>query len=159
MIEQKTYYDTVLEAAKEVFETMIFMEIEPTEESVPPTDTNVLMGSITFKGSMEGCMMISLTWPCAQVIARNMLAMEPDAPVSEAEVCDAVGEVANMVMGSIKSRIQDTYPDIEVSIPSVITGREIHNTVGEGAERTRVTVCIDEEYCSDFTLLYRLRES
>jgi chemotaxis protein CheX len=159
MIEQKTYHETVLEAAKEVFETMIFMEIETCPESPLPAGTDLLMGSITFKGELEGCMVISLSWPCARIIARNMLALEPEAPVSDGEVCDAIGEVANMVMGSIKSRLQDTYSAIEVSIPSVITGKDLTGPAIEGAERVCVPVCIDEEQSALFSFLYRMRKA
>lgn len=156
MIEQKTYHETVLDAAKEVFETMIFMEIEPTASSEQIDHS--LLGSITFRGNLEGCLGISLSWPCAQAIARNMLALEPDAEISEREVCDAVGEVANMVMGSIKSRIQDTYPDIAVSIPTVVTGRELSSSLPDGTEKVSVSVCLNEEYYADFTLFYRKTE-
>lgn len=154
MIEQKTYHETVLEAAKEVFETMIFMEIEPAASAPAPTDCS-LLGSITFKGNLEGCLGISLSWPCAQTIARNMLALDPDADISEREVCDAVGEVTNMVMGSIKSRLQDTYPDIAVSIPTVITGKELNSSLPDGTEKVSVAVCLNEEYYADFSLTYR----
>ena len=159
MIEQKTYHDTVLEAAKEVFETMIFMEIEPAELDPNAECDDMLMGSITFRGSLDGCLVVSLCRPCAEVVARNMLAMEPDSPISNEEVCDAVGEVANMVMGSIKSRILDTFPEIEVSIPSVITGRELTGPMIEGAEKTHVPVCIDVDYMAEFTFLHRINAS
>lgn len=155
MIEQTTYSETVLEAAKEVFETMIFMEIELAEATSEPQETSSIQGSITFKGALEGCLVIALSESCAKVVGRNMLALEPEAPISQEEVCDAIGEVSNMVMGSIKSRLQDSCPDIEVSIPSVVTGKELANTLGERFEQTQVTVCIDEEFDAIFTLFYR----
>ncbi|MEJ5260274.1 MAG: chemotaxis protein CheX [Anaerohalosphaeraceae bacterium] len=155
MIEQKTYHEIVLDAAKEVFETMIFMEIEPSAQASIDESALSLLGTITFKGDIEGCMGINLSWPCGQTIARNMLALEPDAEVSQQEVCDAVGEVANMVMGSIKSRLQDMYPDIAVSIPTVVTGRELNSNLGEGAEKVAVPVCLNEEFTAVFILLYR----
>lgn len=157
MIEQKTYHETVLEAAKEVFETMIFMEIEPSTKPLNG-DSACLLGSITFRGNLEGCLGISLSWPCGQAIARNMLALEPDTQISEQEVCDAVGEVTNMVMGSIKSRLQDIYPEISVSIPTVVTGKELNSSVGDGTEKVSVTVCLNEEYDAVFSLFYRRTE-
>jgi chemotaxis protein CheX len=155
MIEQKTYHETVLDAAKEVFETMIFMEIEPAAETAADWTAHSLLGTITFKGDMEGCLGISLADSCAKTIARNMLALDPDSPVSDQEVCDAVGEVANMVMGSIKHRLQDACPDIAVSIPTVISGRELSSSLGEGTEKVAVPVCLNEEDTAVFTLLYR----
>ncbi len=155
MIEQKTYHEIVLDAAKEVFETMIFMEIEPSDQASIDESALSMLGTITFNGDIEGCMAISLSWPCGQTIARNMLAMESNAEVSRQEVCDAVGEVANMVMGSIKSRLQDIYSNIAVSIPTVVTGRELNSTLGEDAEKVAVPVCLNEEFTAVFLLLYR----
>lgn len=158
MIEQKTYHEIVLDAAKEVFETMIFMEIEPAAQNSIDWTATTLLGTITFKGDMEGCLGISFTWPCAQTIARNMLALDPDFPVSEQEVCDAIGEVTNMVMGSIKHRLQDSCPEIAVSIPTVITGKELSSSLGETAEKVSLPVCLNEEYTAVFTLLYRRKD-
>jgi len=155
MIKQELYSETVLDAAKEVFETMIFMEIEPSESAAAANQTQTLMGSITFKGKLEGCLVISLAEPCALSVARNMLALDPEETVSSTEVCDAIGEVANMVMGSIKSRLQESFPDIEVSIPSVVSGKELQNTLGERYEQACVPVCIDEDFEAVFILFYK----
>ena len=157
MIEQKTYHETVLEAAKEVFETMIFMEIEPSQK-LPSSGRRFIDGIHYVQGRFEGCMVISMTWPCARIIARNMLALEPEADITDEETCDAIGEVSNMVMGSIKSRLQDTYSSIEVSIPSVITGKNLTGPNIEGAERICVPVSIDEDQSAGFSLLSRRRK-
>jgi hypothetical protein len=51
----------------------------------------------------------------------------PDELASE-ETCDAMGEVANMIMGSVKSRVANSLGDLQVSIPSVVSGRKLENT-------------------------------
>lgn len=155
MLDQMTFNEVVLDAAREVFETMIFMDVETDGQEHPPVEGTCLLGSITFKGTLEGCLAVCVAKSTAEKIARNMLALEPDQPISLNETCDAIGEVANMVMGSIKTRIQDTYPSIEVSIPSVITGRELRNTLGDKAERVSVNATLDQQDGIEFTLLYR----
>ncbi len=155
MLEQITLNETVIDAAREVFETMIFMEVETNTEACPTIAGQSLLGSITFKGNLEGCLAVCVSQAGAENIARNMLGMEPDEPLSIEETCDAIGEVANMVMGSIKTRLQDTYPALEVSIPSVITGRELKNTLGERAVKTVVCAWLDEQDAVEFVLLYR----
>lgn len=155
MLDQMTLNETVIDAAREVFETMIFMDVETSNEACPQIPGPSLLGSITFKGSLEGCLAVCVSQPCAERIARNMLGMESDQPLSLDETCDAIGEVANMVMGSIKTRIQSIYTNIEVSIPSVITGRELRNTLGDKAVRAMVTARLDEQDAIEFTLLYR----
>lgn len=155
MLDQLTLNETVIDAAREVFETMIFMEVETRNEACPQIPGPSLLGSITFKGCLEGCLAVCVSQPSAERIAKNMLGMELDQPLSLDETCDAIGEVANMVMGSIKTRIQSVYTNIEVSIPSVITGRELRNTLGDKAVRAVVTAWLDETDAIEFTLLYR----
>lgn len=155
MLEQATLNETVVDAAREVFETMIFMDVETNSEACPEIAGTSLLGSITFKGGLEGCLAVCVSQTCGERIAKNMLGMEPSESLTIDETCDAIGEVANMVMGSIKTRIQDVYSNIEVSIPSVITGRELRNAMGDKAVRTLVTAWLDEQDAIEFTLLYR----
>jgi chemotaxis protein CheX len=155
MLEQMTFNDTVIDAAREVFETMIFMDVETNNEAFPHIDGQALLGSITFKGKLEGCLAVCVSQSCAERIAKNMLGMDPEEPLPIDETCDAIGEVANMVMGSIKTRIQNIYTNIEVSIPSVITGRELKNNLGDKAVKTIVCAWLDEQDAVEFSFLYR----
>ena len=155
MLDQITLNDTVLDAAREVFETMIFMDVETNNEASPVIVGQSLLGSITFKGCLEGCLSVCVSESCAERIAKNMLGMEPEESLTIEETCDAVGEVANMVMGSIKTRLQQTYPTIEVSIPSVISGRELKNNLGDKAAKAVVVAWLDEQEAVEFSFLYR----
>ncbi len=155
MLDQMTLNDTVIDAAREVFETMIFMDVETRSEACPIITGQALLGSITFKGTLEGCLAVCVSQFCAERIAKNMLGMEPDESLGLDETCDAIGEVSNMVMGSIKTRVQDIYPGIEVSIPSVIMGRELKNNLGEKAVKAVVCAWLDEQDVVEFSFLYR----
>lgn len=84
-----------------------------------------------------------------------MLGMMSPDEVSENDVSDAMGEIANMVMGAVKARIQNDVGSIEVSIPSVVQGRELKNSLGEGSGQVKVRVNIEEQYRAEFSLLYR----
>ena len=71
------------------------------------------------------------------------------------ESCDAMCEVANMVMGCFKSKLADKVGDLDVSIPSVVRGRELENNLGKGASKILVKVNIADEYLGELSLLYR----
>jgi len=154
MIQQVCFSDTLLDAAKEVFETMIFMDLQPGG-SDQHVEGEALMATITFKNSIEGCLAIGTSMECARAIAQNMLGLEPGANLSAEEVYDATGEVANMVMGSLKSRLTDAYKDIQVSIPSVVKGHELFSSLGDGSERVSVKVNIEDTHMMELSLLYR----
>jgi chemotaxis protein CheX len=143
MISTIPLADMLYDGAKEVFETMIFMSLEkPTEEVVLGEDC--LLGTITFRGGIEGCLAVCLGQDCAKSIAVNMIGLDPGAELSRSEISDAVGEVANMVMGSFKSRILQEFKNVEVSIPSVIQGSKLETMIIDGQNSLKVPVMIDE---------------
>jgi len=157
MITTMSLRDSLLDSAKEVFETMAFMALEEVHEDqeAPCFEDATLLGTITFKGSLEGCLAICCGCHCARTIGANMLGADPDEPMSDDEMSDAIGEVANMVMGALKARVQNEVGTMEVSIPSVVRGRELRNSLGDRASKITVTVNLEEEHGMQFSLLYR----
>jgi chemotaxis protein CheX len=155
MIEQVCLHDALVESAREVFETMVFMDLAETTEPDQNVDCRVLSGSITFKGELEGCLAICCSIPCTQAIATNMLGIDASEQLAEEDTCDAIGEIANMVMGSLKSRLLENVGNLEVSIPSVVSGCRLKNDLGAGAQKTAVRVNIEDDYVAELSLLYR----
>lgn len=153
MLVQDCLNDALIEGTREVFETMMFMTVEPCNDLYEAIEGPALLGTISFKGKIEGVLSICCGMECARNIAINMLGMEPDEEISDEEVQDAMGEVSNMVMGSVKSRIMDSVGDVQVSIPSVINGSELETHL-ENAECIRTEVTIDE-FMACLTVLYR----
>ena len=154
MIEQICLNNALLKGAQEVFTTMISRNIEYCD-SCQEIEGDSFLGSITFNGSMEGCLAICCSELCAKTIAAKMLAMDSSEDLSEEEICDAFGEVTNMIMGSVKARLQNTTGEISVSIPTVVRGRELQNSLGEGAHKTLIKVKFENEYLSELSILYR----
>ncbi len=154
MVDQKCFTDALLEGAQEVFETMMFMTVEGCAEPNQHIDGPALLGSITFKGSIEGCLTICCDDDCARTIARNMLGMEPDEEISIEDMVDVMGEVANLVMGAMKARLFDSCGDLQVSIPSVVTGTKLESALGESSDEILRMVNLDDAVAL-FHLSYR----
>ena len=155
MVEEMCLTEALLEGAKEVFETMIFMDLEECSDSDRKIEGDALMGTITFTNSLEGCLGICCGIDSAKAIAANMLGLEPDDDIGTEDICDAIGEVANMVMGSVKTRLLEQVEDIQVSIPSVVKGHELINSMGDGANRISIKVSIEDEHIAELSLLCR----
>ena len=158
MIQQLCTKEVLLETAKEVFESMIFMDINEAHEPAQKAESWTLLSSITFKGAFHGCLIFSCDISCAQAITKNMLGIDTTEELSEEEVCDALGEVVNMVMGSVKSRLQDNFGDVKVSIPTTINGRKLcnnNNNLGIGTTELSIEIDIDSKYTATLSLLYR----
>ena len=155
MIDQMCFSAALLEGAKEVFETMVFMDIEESADLEHKIDGYSLLGSITFTGDIEGCLAICCGELCAKAVAANMLGMDPDEQISQDDISDALGEVTNMVMGSVKVCLQDEVSELQVSIPVVVCGQELKNSLGDGVSKVVVTVQVENEYVIEFLFLYR----
>ena len=155
MINEVCLNDTVLAAAEEVFKTMIFMDVKESSERKRSIEGDTILGLITFKGDLEGCLGIYCNLSCAKAITLNMLSMEPTEELDKGDVCDAIGEVANMVMGSVKTRLRETISNLDVSIPTVIRGQRLDNSLGDGVNETSVKLDIADEYSAEFSLQHR----
>ena len=145
--------DILLEAAKDVFETMAFMALEESSSETAWQEEDCLLGSVTFKGNLEGCLSICCGIPCACAIAANMMGMESQRGLGETDVQDNMGELVDMLMSSVKSRIQDHVGALDVSIPSVVYGRRFKTTAGEGASHVLINANLEGRYPAAFSLL------
>jgi chemotaxis protein CheX len=155
MVEQVTISDALFEGAKEVFETMIFMGLEEAADSDLKVEGDTILGSITFTGELEGCLGIYCDMACAKTITANMLGMNASEEISNEDICDAIGEVSNMVMGSVKSRLLETVGGLQVSIPTVVSGRDIENSLGNRAtSKVIAKTNIEDEYLAEISMLY-----
>ena len=155
MIDEICFSSSLLEGAKEVFETMIFMEIEEPTEPDRQIEGDSLLGSITFKNNIEGCLAIRCSVPCAKTIAANMLGIDTPEEIDEEGVCDALGEVTNMVMGSLKSRLQADGEELLVSIPTVTHGQNLTSSLGNRTSKIFVKVNTEDEHIIEFSFQYR----
>ena len=155
MIVQSTISPNVLlSAAQEIFETMVFMSIDPCEDPSPHIEGETLLGMITFDGDIEGCFGFCCEKNCAQAIAVDMLGIEPDEDLPVADINDAIGEIVNMLMGSIKAGDQ-ALSHVKVSIPAVVRGREMEHDLGHQAEQMTSHIRIADQYTAELSLFWR----
>ena len=112
----------IIEATKEVFSTMMVMEVEdqyPMQEPVNEFHCSIT-GMVGLAGSYTGILSIHCPQPLALKITSNMLGMEVEE-VGE-DVNDALGEIANMLGGHVKQVLSKGGSDLNLSIPTVISG-------------------------------------
>ncbi len=157
MVDQALLKEHVWDSVKEIFKTMINLPVERVDGDVELEATQSMVCVITFGGQMEGSFSACCAKACAEKIAKAMLMLGPDDPLSEAESCDAFGEVVNMLIGGLKARISETAPDIQISIPSVFEGLDIQPKPRKGASRVDVATTVDGMGMV-VTVAYRIKE-
>ncbi|MGG5257732.1 chemotaxis protein CheX [Phycicoccus avicenniae] len=89
---------------------------------------DAVRASVDIHGSWSGSVVVSCAPAVASGLARELLALPDDADPDTAEVHDALGEIANIVAGNVKSLLPD---HAELGLPEVRQGR----AAGAPAER------------------------
>jgi len=123
-MENEDFVRFILDSTERVFSTMLGLEITAGEAKVsqgavgPSYGLAALVG---FAGSMVGTGSIDCSAALACHFAGAMLGSEYEA-VND-DVLDAMGEVANMIMGNIKTSVEAAVGPMDLSIPTVVYGR------------------------------------
>lgn len=114
-------------ATLEVFALMVGVDIVPEAEfsqDYGQQESNVV-SSFRLTGAVRGTAEVFYTLPLARRITCQMLQLTP--PVDDADVLDAAGEVANMIVGNVKSSLESDWGAIRIGTPTVAL--EAHEAV------------------------------
>jgi CheY-specific phosphatase CheX len=115
----------ITNAVRDVFDTMLSMDVETVDVSTPPNyNGNRIVGSIGFAGLVMGHLSLHIEEAFARRMTAAMLDMEVDEIDGNEEIHDVIGEMCNMICGGLKSRLCDEGLTCELSIPSITCGKE-----------------------------------
>lgn len=116
--------DKLIESTIEIFTGMVMMEIsvagEPLESMGPLK--NSITGMVGLAGTHKGVLAVHFPKQVALAVTSSFLGMEVEE--INADVQDAIGEIANMLGGNLKTILSDRGRDIHLSLPSTIYGEE-----------------------------------
>lgn len=121
----------VRQATREVFDTMLAMpleDLEPRQERGEPAPINGVIALVGIGGDWTGTGRICCSAELSCRLAGAMLGMEYTA-VDE-DVLDAIAEVANMIIGNVKTTLEDELGPLGLSVPTVVFGRNYHARSG-----------------------------
>lgn len=105
--EPLTETDPVMTIAQDLFETMIDGEpghLYPWLGDAPELD-DARYTWVDVAGPIVTRVMLMTGRTTGEALTRAMLQMSPDEPVSDVDFADAVGEIANVVGGNVKSLV------------------------------------------------------
>ena len=121
---QKLITSSICDAAANVFSTMLGQDLAQgvagLEEGTPEPNDGVV-SFIGIAGTWAGTGSISCSPTLACRICSQMLMME--ATAVDAEVLDAVAELTNMIIGCVKTDLEQHLGPLGLSIPTVVYGR------------------------------------
>ena len=98
--------EALQESVNEVLERMFFVETlgEAADPAEDPQANEIAVG-LSFQGEPSGSFLLRLTGAAARQIAADFLGID-EAEVSDTQTSDVVRELANMICGSVLSRVE-----------------------------------------------------
>jgi chemotaxis protein CheX len=145
--------EKIIESAKEIFSSMVMMEISVSGDNMTKSVTLIesISGVIGLAGTHKGVLAIHIPNKVAMAITSSFLGMDVDEMNEDVE--DAVGELANMLGGNVKSILSENGRDINLSLPSTITGQQYDFQPTKEAERIIIPFrCDAGEFTIDLQL-------
>ncbi len=116
--------DKIIETTIEIFTTMVMVDVSadgpPLQTSGTLSDS--ITGMIGLAGTHKGVLAIHVPNHVALAITSSFLGMDVDE-IND-DVRDAVGELANMLGGNVKTILSKNGRDIDLSLPSTISGHK-----------------------------------
>lgn len=133
----------IINSTEEIFNTMVFMPIssgEPLTEGQETLDCHI-SSMIGLSGDFTSILSIHCPGKVGMGITAGMLGMEVEA--IDADVKDTLGEISNMLAGGLKEAFAEEDINLELSIPTTVTGKSY--TVSSPTNSNRVIIPFDLE--------------
>jgi len=113
----------------EILGSMAGMQLTPSPTLIGfDTRNGYLVSTVQIVGDWQGAVRLDIDLELARQACANLVGADP-ADLSPQDICDAVGELANMTGGSVKTLCA---PTSRLSLPSVAMGRDFEFTVSQG---------------------------
>ena len=135
------YFNPFISATTEVFRTMLTCELNRGRLGLKQNRSPLfeVSGMIGISGSLHGMVVVSLGRETAISATEILLGTRPDG--LNADVTDCVGEIANMIAGAAKTRLQES--DLSISLPTVVCGK--NHIVSFPSQSTPITLPFDSD--------------
>ena len=144
MITEQTSFERlaslVTTATTEVFTTMLDMPLAAGNTHRRQHDLSEHFNGVIAVVGLAGEWMGSGGLCCSEDMACNIAGqlLMTEFPAVDREVIDAMGEVANIIVGNVKNELEETMGVLQLSLPTVIHGTNLNTSSGKDQEWTVV---------------------
>jgi chemotaxis protein CheX len=155
MEEHNSIFDKVQQTVSEVFSTMLGLEVQngivETEPHVStPKSGVVAMVGLAGAVSGNGCIYLDKDLAC-HLSSRFLMA---EYTKINDDVMDAVAELANMIVGGLKTELEENLGPMGLSVPTVLFAENYITRNSRIGNRYLLNfTCVDGDWSSKFAVL------
>ncbi len=118
----------IIKSTVDTFNTMISLPLQVTEDKeISDLINDYVIANVGFAGKkIKGGITLYVSRDFGRIMASRMLGMDVADIDLEEDVYDVVGEIGNMIAGTIKNVFLNYDDTCVLSIPTVITGKGVN---------------------------------
>ena len=116
---------TVQQTTSEVFSTMLGIELTklPPSTTMETTTRNAgLLSIVGMAGAVSGSGSLSLSKRFSCYASSRFLMQDPEYQEVNDDVLDAVAELSNMIVGGVKTVLEEQFGPMGLSVPQIVCG-------------------------------------
>ncbi len=142
------------ESVSEVLNTMFSIEARRAPDGiVPATGEPFVVGSVGFTGEANGVVYLHVSVPFARQLTSRMLGLTEAEIEGDEMVNDVIGELSNMIVGAVKSRLCDSGLPCLLTIPTIVRGTALVAEATRNCERREMSFhCGSDVLCVELLL-------
>ena len=125
---------TAINVTQEVFSTMLGIKVWQVERAPDGNQAHTVVGAIHYAGPWKGVLLLECQPLQARAFTAKLIGISPPGSVDD-DVRDAIGEIANMIAGNLKTILP---PAIVLSAPAVVEGSSFTLKVCGGNDSLRI---------------------
>ena len=136
----------IMESSALVFQTMLSEGLSPLTSGYSGKISPCITAIISLSGPGGGTLSLRCSTTTAREVAAKLLTTTPAEIKADGDVCDALGEIANMIAGNLKTQLTACLPNsnLLLSIPTVVLGEDYRVSHLSDGERISLPMCIKD---------------
>ena len=135
------HIECVAEATTEIFNITCGLSLNPIDKDENLSDDGVIIAIISLVGDVEWSVFLGLPRQTATAVAAKFAGFE--IPFDSDDMGDAIGELANILGGQVKARLDRRSVKANISLPSVMRAENMHVLIQRSV--SGIKTCFDSE--------------
>jgi chemotaxis protein CheX len=134
------------DAVAKVFETMFEMELLQIDHSNVCDDGELLIiASVGLVGSLNGLVQLRINTSFALTLASQMLALHGADAAPDELIDDVIGEISNVIVGSLQSHLCDSGVISKMTVPTVVRGHGLSKGSSDSSQNLTFVMAWNHE--------------
>ena len=136
--------------ANDTLEKLAFLFVLSDDEWTDDQPEPVVTGRVAFNGHFGGSLMIQLSSAVIPELACNMLGLDDEDEISDADQQDALKEILNVICGNVLPAVAGDQVEFNIDAPEILTLTDAVQVRTKNKPASAVRLNLEEGVCDLF---------